>query len=115
VIRDTLIGEGKHKMDIFFQLGQYRAIRIDKRTLAAMINFGEKVLKVIPVINKPERLSVEEGWYSSGYGTKTRSKVLKYSKTSVLPVEFLFVLSLRKSVLEDKEIREIFSKFNNRL
>ncbi|MBA7509012.1 hypothetical protein ES705_00949 [subsurface metagenome] len=112
LIKDVLTGEGKHKFDLFFQLGPGIAYKIDKRTSAVEIYTGDKCLKIIPLFKKTLSLSVEEGWYSSGYGVKTKSKVLKYSKTSVLPVEFLFLLGLNNFIYQEKKINEIFSGFN---
>lgn len=112
IIRDILSGEGKHKLDLFFQLGPKVMFKIDKRNLTFSIYFNSRTLKIIPLFDRSAGLSVEEGWYSGGYGIKTKSKVIKYSTTGMLPTEFLFALSSGDSVFEKKEISKIFSKFN---
>jgi len=112
LIKDVLTGKGNHKFDLFFQLGQDVVHKIDKKTLTASIFFDDKCLKVVPLFDKSMSLSVEEGWYSSGYGIKNKSKVLKYSKTSMLPVEFLFLLGLNNFTFQEKKVSEIFSKFS---
>ncbi len=112
LIKDILTGEGKHKFDLFFQLGPGMVYRIDKRTLTASIYFDDRCLKVIPLFRKSISLSVEEGWYSGRYGIKNKSKVLKYSRTSVLPVEFLFLMGLDNFIFQEGKISEIFGKFN---
>jgi hypothetical protein len=112
LIKDILTGEGRHKFDLFFQLGPGIIYKIDKKTLSVSIYFGERCLKVIPLLKKSVSLSVGDGWYSSGYGIKSKSKVLKYSKVSVLPAEFLFLLDMGDSVFQEKRLNKIFSKFD---
>ncbi len=112
LIKDILTGKGKHEFDLLLQLSPDVTCEINKGDLAVDIKINGKLLKIIPLFKKGLTLSVKKGWYSRGYGNKTESQVLKYSKTSTLPVEFLFLLCLDNTIPRRERINEIFSKFN---
>jgi len=112
LVKDLVNGKGKHILDLYFQLRPGINFKIDNKNLTACIYLGDRCLNVLPLFKKSMSLSVEEGWYSGGYGVKTKSKILKYTRTAVLPAEFSFLFNFDNSILPKKKIVEIFSKFN---
>jgi len=95
IIKDIFTGEGKHYFDIYFHFNScINGCGIDD-SMVANAEIGKNViLKIIPLIKDGLRLKIIEGWHSPGYGNRDRNLVVKYSRESVVPAEFIFVLSL---------------------
>lgn len=108
IIKDMLTGEGVHAFDLYFHLAPVVTKKADGGSLIVDIDIkGGKNLKIIPLIKDDMKLAIEDGWLSYSYGEKIKSKVLKYSKKSALPAEFLFVFALGNYPCSIEEIDKI--------
>ena len=94
VIKDILKGTGRYTFDVYFHIDKNVIYNINEDSLVVTINVGDSVkLKIVPLQINNLKLFIEDGWISKGYGQKTKSVALKYSKTTIAPTEFLFVFA----------------------
>jgi len=108
IIKDILTGEGVHAFDLYFNLVPGVIKEADGGSLVVDISIkGGGNLKIIPLIKDDIKLTIEDSWLSCGYGEKIKSKVLKYSKRSAVPTEFLFVFALGDFTCSIEDIDKI--------
>ena len=115
IIKDIFTGKGKHYFDIYFHFDpRVNGCGIDD-SMVANAKIGKNViLKIIPLIKDGLRLKIIEGWHSPGYGNRDRNLVVKYSRESVAPAEFIFVLSLDNFKHTREYVDSIINKLKTR-
>ncbi len=89
LVRDLVLGEGKHKLDLFWHLGP-EASTTDNQ---GFVNHqGQEILRILSVEGNDWRREVEAGWWSPVYGKKEPGAVLHFGTVSNLPAEFVTLL-----------------------
>ncbi|MBC7334311.1 MAG: alginate lyase family protein, partial [Actinobacteria bacterium] len=101
IVRDLITGEGEHKFDWCFHVAENVIFDIDRNSLAVTINGSinnEKniELKLIPLNAGGFKFFKVDSWLSYGYGEKVSSIMLGYSKTAVVPIDFIFVIAAKE-------------------
>ena len=117
VIKDILIGVGEHTFELYFhfapmEIGFFTmnknvlnrakkiyhqliddTIRLDNSFVVATRNADGANLFIIPFKTNTLSVDILDGWVSSsGYGIKERASIVKYSKITQCPTEFLTLL-----------------------
>jgi len=116
VIKDVLIGNGKHRYDLYFHftpmdvgvlscskdiIGRVKGIRnhliedgfdIKESLIVETGNPEGANLLVIPVNSSGVSLEITYGWVSYNYGSKVKAPVVRYTKTSVCHQRFTTIL-----------------------
>jgi len=114
VIKDILMGTGRHTFDLYFHINNNVNYKVDENSLVVtIIAKGNVKLRIIPLLKKSLGLFFEDGWISKGYGQKTKSAVLRYSKAVNFPSEFLFVIAKRDVDYSLEEINSIIEAVIN--
>jgi len=94
IIKDILKGNRRHIFNLHFHLGCKIEADVEQESKIVNISIDkEKVLKVIPIVKEDLDLHIERSWISKGYGEKSNTLVLKYSRNALSTIEFLFVLA----------------------
>ena len=98
ILWDILKGKGEHKFDQLFHF-MPMTVEINKNKSIITRNDNEANLLIFP-LNK-EELTVNkiigsedpiQGWYANKYGEKEPAPVIIYSKTAIVPTEFIDVI-----------------------
>ena len=92
LIRDTLSGTGHHDYSLRFHLGDVVA-RVGPSlavTLDGKANNGR--LLIIPVLTDGLAVRLDDASHVPGYGQKTPSKIVHYTKSGPAPAQFITVL-----------------------
>lgn len=113
VIKDILTGKGKHTFDLYFHFAPMK-LEIEKEDpLVANSNIaGGRNIVIVPMETKGLKVSIQEGWVSYSYGEKVTALVIRYSRTTRTPVQFVTVIYPFKAFVPLIEnIREIATAF----
>ncbi|GAH17842.1 unnamed protein product, partial [marine sediment metagenome] len=115
IIKDILTWTGWHTFDLYFHISNNVNYKVDKDSLVVTIIAKDNVkLRIIPLLREDLGLFFEDGWISKGYGQKTKSAVLRYSKAVNIPAEFLFVITKRDVDYSLEEINSIIETMTNK-
>jgi len=98
IVKDIFIGTGEHSFDTYFNLSPEVDCGADKKPLVFNIRGKNTELKIIPVIKNKASVSLEDGWISSGYGNKVKTKKIVYSMSAKVPVESMFIFMENESI-----------------
>ena len=88
LIRDLVLGDGKHAVDINWHLTPDLIEKGD----AFVDHKGEDGLQILSVDGHQWRRELRQGWWSPVYGKKEPAPVLHFGTVANLPVEFVTLL-----------------------
>ena len=112
-----LTGEGEHKFDWCFHIAENVIFDIDRNSLAVTINGSidkEKniELKLIPLDAGGFKFFKFDSWLSYGYGEKVSSIMLGYSKTTDIPMDFLFIITTKKFNYSKDDVLNLLESYS---
>jgi len=91
-IRDTLLGRGTHKFDLYFHFAPLE-VEIDKESpLAVKVKGKGTNVAIIPLDTNDLAVDMEEGWGSYRYGEKVKASIMKYWKYAQAPAYFHYII-----------------------
>lgn len=92
LIRDILLGEGKHNYDLNFHFAPMKLDFFELYDHAVITKSEGTNMVVIPLNSELLSSKIKEGWVSYNYGYKISSKIIKYSKNTKNPAIFFFLI-----------------------
>ena len=94
MIKDMLTGEGgyKHKFDLYFHFAPME-IREKNDLVIETCNKKGANIAIVPLETEGIKMGIEKDWVSYNYGKKVEAPIVKYSKTTGLPAEFVTVIA----------------------
>ncbi|MBA7653058.1 hypothetical protein ES703_60899 [subsurface metagenome] len=117
IVRDLLTGKGEHKFDWCFHIAKNVIFDIDENSLAVTINCGINDdknirLKLIPLDAGGFKFFKFDSWLSYGYGEKVSSIMLGYSKTTDIPMDFLFIITTKKFNYSKDDVLNLLESYS---
>jgi hypothetical protein len=93
VIKDMLTGEGgyKHKFDLYFHFAPME-IREKNDLVIETCNKKGANIAIVPLETEGIKRGIEKGWVSYSYGKKVEAPIVKYSKTTEVPTDFVTII-----------------------
>jgi len=111
VIRDLLTGEGVHKFDLYFHFAPMKIEKDSKDQLTVRTKVGESNISLIPLEMKNLNMEIQKGWMSYSYGRKVEAPIVKYTKTTQVPTEFVtLICTTTKEEIKLRKVKEKFSR-----
>lgn len=94
VIRDILAGEPgyKHRFDLYFHFAPME-LKLRDELVIETDSRNDTNIMVAPLETEGVEMMIENGWVSYNYGRKVRAPVVKYSKISEVPAEFITIIT----------------------
>lgn len=93
IIKDLLIGKGKHLFELFFHFSPMELKNIKNKFNIIKSNFKKGYNIAIINLNDDEvDYEILDGWISYSYGKKIKAPILKLSKTVEAPYEFITLI-----------------------
>lgn len=113
IIRDILDGKGLHLFEFNFHLRDDLDYEINKQDKCLVFNIDGKD-KYKFWLQKPEHadFKIEDSYLSTGYGLKRQSEILKFSKKTGAPCEFMFIIAKRDYDADIENIEKVIGRFN---
>lgn len=113
IVRDILTGMGKHTFDLYLHFAPMKLEIKKEDPLVVNSNLapGPNIV-IVPMETEGLKLSIQEGSVSFGYGEKVTAPVIRYSKTTRTPVQFVTVIYPFKAFVPPVEnVRETATAF----
>jgi len=94
VIKDMLTGEGgyKHKFDLYFHFAPMELKKKNELSIETDNKNGANIM-IVPLETEEISMEIEKGWVSYSYGKKVEAPIVKYSKVTEVPAEFVTVIA----------------------
>ena len=112
IIKDSLIGKGKHKVDWHFHFDNGIKLEIlEELAVEAKCKSGISLF-LKPMGTTDLKCSIIDGWVSKRYGLKQQAAILRYSTFSVTPltVSYLLIPSERPYLSSQDRTKEILQE-----
>jgi hypothetical protein len=94
LIKDTFLGEGTHRIDLYFHLNTERVSTFED---GVAIHCAEHSLYLAPLLSNGLVQNVEPGLVSQSYGCYHRSAVVNHRKRGKLPIQLVTLINLCES------------------
>jgi hypothetical protein len=88
VVRDLVLGEGEHRLDLFWHLDP----ELSGKDEIFVRDGGREGLRIIAAEGHDWRCETRSGWHSPVYGKKEAASVLHFGTVAKLPAEFVTLL-----------------------
>ena len=113
IVRDILSGKGKHNFDLYFHFAPMKLEVEKENPLVVYSNIaGGPNIVIVPMETEGLKVSIQEEGVSFGYGEKVTAPVIRYSKTTRTPVQFVSVIyPFEASVPSIENIKETATAF----
>lgn len=93
IINDILTGRGKHTFDLYFHFAPMKLEVNKENPLVVSSNIvGGPNIVIVPMETEGLKVSIQEGWVSYSYGETVTALVIRYSKTTRSPVQFVTLI-----------------------
>lgn len=113
IIKDIFRGKSQYSFEAFFHLKDDLEYDIKDGYKGLVFNInGSKNYKLWSLKPKDIDFGIEDGYVSSGYGVKKKSKIIKYSKRADAPCEFIFIIANEDSDFSVEKIEKYFGKLD---
>jgi hypothetical protein len=106
LVRDLVLGEGEHDLDLFWHVNPELSIRNDE----LIDRQGKECLRILGIEGTGWKRDIQSGWTSPVYGKKQPGPVLHFGTVSKLPAEFVTLLLPVRAATQPGTLTSIGSK-----
>ena len=92
IIKDMLIGKGKHKIDWYFHFDSGIELEVFEGLAVEAKDRSGASLLLRPLETKGLNFSIIDGWVSKSYGVKEQAPILRYSISASVPFSATYLL-----------------------